>query len=105
MISFSSVLFLSSNFLCSFNLGVLCLVGPGVGAGSGPVAGLGSGASSGTGTGSGASLAGGILSRSLIVNILLLRLLRIFSLASKNNHRLLKKDLFFNWFYTFIYIL
>ena len=65
-----------------------------VGAGSGPFAGLGSGASSGTGTGSGASLGGGILSRSLIVNILLLRLLRIFSLASKNNLRLLRKDLF-----------
>ena len=65
-----------------------------VGAGSDPVAGLGSGASSGTGTGSGASLGGGILSRSLIVNILLLRLLRIFSLASKNNLRLLRKDLF-----------
>ena len=65
-----------------------------VGAGSGPFAGLGSGASSGTGTGSGASLGGGILSRSLIVNILLLRLLRIFSLVSKNNLRLLRKDLF-----------
>ena len=65
-----------------------------VGAGSGPFAGLGSGASSGTGTGSGASLGGGILSRSWIVNILLLRLLRIFSLASKNNLRLLRKDLF-----------
>ena len=65
-----------------------------VGAGSGPFAGLGSGASSGTGTGSGASLGGGILSRSLIVNILLLRLLRILSLVSKNNLRLLRKDLF-----------
>ena len=88
----SSLLISFSNFLPNFNLDVLCLVGSDVGAGSDAGAGLSAVA------GSGACSGVGISSRFFTGNILLLKLLRIFSLAPGINPRLFKKYLFLTCF-------
>ena len=86
------------NFLCNFNLDVLCLVRSGAGGGSGAGSGDGSATDSGAGSRSGV----GFLS--FISNIPLLKLLRTFGIALKNNPMWFRKDLL-NWFYTFLYTL